>query len=226
MITSTTCHSEFLNFETVEPWVALGMSEEERKKAIIERLIDSVHRRRLLNPRLRKAEERAKHFGMEEVITIIQDIREETLTSRKSVYNEMVSRQNDVNFSYSDAHRLRKMFWRAVNLNGNGAFMGVIDAINIRISQPQIQDTTLRTITMKGNIKDSEDKGQDEDACCVCLEIFLQNERLQKCPGCKKCIHKHCILKCLQDKHTCPLCRHNLIHNTAAFERMTYDMYH
>ena len=217
------------NNETVTPWEVRGVSEKELTRSAVEIFRERVQRQRLLAPLLHKAEKRVKHFQMDAVVDMICDIREEYWTIRQNTYRELISRHNDDNLSFYDAKKLIDEFGYAVGLRGSGAWICVIDAINTRISEPQINDTTLQTITVEEIIKESEskdeDKDEDEDACCVCLDDFAENEKLQKCPGCKKCIHVNCILRWLKNKHTCPLCRHNLIQNTAAFKRMTYKMY-
>ena len=201
-----------------QPWLATGSTEEETTARMIKDFIDQVHRGRWLSPLLLRAEQRAEYFHLEEVIARIRAIRKHSLNMRRNAYKELLSQLHWQNFSYHDAIRLINRFMIAFDLEStSNYFRELIDDINTRISQPVIQDTTLQTITLQDN--------NDKETCCVCLDGFGENETLQKCPGCKQCTHERCILRWLTTKHSCPLCRHNLIQNPEAFTNMTYDMF-
>ena len=201
--------------ETERPWVAAGKTEEEFKNRTITYFLNDAREFgfELEGPNLAVAERRATYFKMEQVITMINQVKE-SLKIRREAYNEVLFKQHRNDFSYFDAKKAIDRFSGASQYQEFDTWRAAIDAINARIMAPQIQDTTMQTVTLQ--------EKDDEEMCCVCLEVFIENETLPKCPGCKKCIHEHCMLKCLKTKHTCPHCRHNLIDHASAFQKMSY----
>ena len=52
--------------------------------------------------------------------------------------------------------------------------------------------------------------GEKKKSCCVCIEDFKEGFTPLKCPQCKQCFHKRCIMTWLSEHEKCPLCRHVL----------------
>ena len=165
--------------------------------------------------------QRARTLSVEAVLDDIVEVGWrliETTSDRGSAYREVHARQNDQEFSFDDALLHINKYWQAartaMELLSGDSWKQIIDRINERVSELTVQDTTLQTITIGKNDK--------EDVCCVCLIPYVDNETLQKCPECKNRIHEHCILRCLKEKPTCPLCRHVLIQNPEDFQKLEY----
>ncbi|KAF8026031.1 hypothetical protein BT93_F2754 [Corymbia citriodora subsp. variegata] len=47
---------------------------------------------------------------------------------------------------------------------------------------------------------------EDEDCCSICLEEFHRAEKVTELP-CSHVFHRRCIIRWLEDRDSCPLCR-------------------
>ena len=204
------------NLKRFEPWVLVGVTENEFKRATIESFIDEVRERGWMDPHMERAEKLANYFEMDLVSLRITEIREKFLKVRQDIYHEILSGQSSKDCSYYDVDRLIERFWDASNFKESATWMKIIDAINNRISKPTIHDTTLQTTSIK-------DKGAKEE-CCLCLQDIDVNSSAQKCSGCQECFHTHCVLKYLKSKHSCLVCVQNMFHNPTAFKKLPYEM--
>jgi len=68
----------------------------------------------------------------------------------------------------------------------------------IHLSSSSTQGTT------KFDVKERE--LTEEDECPICYDVLVQGE-VKSCPECKQYIHYACMLKWLETKQTCVLCR-------------------
>ncbi|KAF8032137.1 hypothetical protein BT93_D1149 [Corymbia citriodora subsp. variegata] len=57
-------------------------------------------------------------------------------------------------------------------------------------------------LRLKEKFYDAEDK----DCCSICLEEFHRTEKVTELP-CSHVFHRRCIIRWLEDKNSCPLCR-------------------
>ena len=214
ILNNTTIMSDSENMDM--PRLDEELTEEESKAETIQEFIEDALEGLFDDPEVDNAERAAEYFQMTEVMTMIQETREESLQVRREVYDEIVSRQHDEDFTSDEVDLLIDKFLQASWYWGFDAWTAIVNAINARIDEPQIQDTTLQTISYEKN------DDEEEEPCCVCLDDFVENENLQKCPGCKKCTHEHCIQQCLKEKPTCPLCRHDLLRQP--FDKLKYEV--
>lgn len=52
--------------------------------------------------------------------------------------------------------------------------------------------------------------GEDNKTCPICMEEYVETDRIIKVSACKHCFHKQCLQRWLQVDRTCPLCRTDL----------------
>ena len=192
--------------------------EEVSKEEVIREFLEAAEACGFDDPEVDNAERAAAYFQMTEVLTMIGETRAESLQVRREAFDEVVSRQHDEDFTLEEVDLLIEKFCDASWYREFDAWTAIVDAINARIDEPLIQDTTLQTISYEKN----DEKEEEEEPCCVCLVDFVEKENLQNCPECKKCIHEHCIVRCLKEKPTCPLCRHNLLRQP--FDKLKYEV--
>ena len=91
-----------MNFNLQQPWLTVGQTEEYFTRKLIKSFTDKVQQNGWLDPLLHRAEQRAVYLKMVEVVEIIREIREESLTVRRNAYNELLFNLHSENFSYSD----------------------------------------------------------------------------------------------------------------------------
>lgn len=84
-------------------------------------------------------------------------------------------------------------------------FKNIYNSINKKLLYKKICQKTKYK-----DIKDIEKKISDE--CCICLEVFDQEEDIIFLPcGCLQIYHSMCILNWLKKNMSCPSCRKNFM---------------
>src|SRR3989338_2706289 len=61
---------------------------------------------------------------------------------------------------------------------------------------------------LEEELEDQDVNPSCEEVCSICLEKLGKKALAKRVKSCKHSFHPLCLLKWLEDKHSCPVCRH------------------
>uniref|UniRef100_A0A7N0VJZ4 RING-type E3 ubiquitin transferase n=1 Tax=Kalanchoe fedtschenkoi TaxID=63787 RepID=A0A7N0VJZ4_KALFE len=69
---------------------------------------------------------------------------------------------------------------------------------------------SLHQSTLNDDLAASTTTAVDKSECCICLDVFEDQERIKVLPGCQHTYHSDCVDLWLGNQSSCPLCRVSL----------------
>lgn len=105
---------------------------------------------------------------------------------------------------------LLRRFSLSRNRNNNNPLTGYSPSVENR----GLDESIIRSIPIFHYKTDSGERNLSE--CAVCLNEFIEDEKLKRIPNCRHIFHIDCIDIWLQNNANCPLCRHSISSTTTS----------